>query len=213
MLPLQQQPAGRSAQPSHPTALPATQLAAGQLWLSKGQQAKRDMALSTQLVAIPFVTNSDLQCSLAPATHSRLKFIFPHTLTEVWSVKFLLKHHSSGLSPSLLLQDLLPLCSPQPLAAVHSEDLSSSLRATGTSTAPIHPLPGQSSLPLTPPPPQPCPLLPSTHSFTQQWVTGASGEELWCCSTKAWLLTGICIMHRNFKQTLSWFMDDLSFPD
>lgn len=90
MLPLQQQPAGKSAQPSHPTALPATQLAAGQLWLSEGKQTEKDVVLPTQLAALPFGTNSILQHSLAPGSHSRLKFIVQHTLTEIWSVKI---HH------------------------------------------------------------------------------------------------------------------------
>lgn len=103
MLPLQQQPAGMSAQPPHSTALPATQLAAGHLWLSKGKQAKGEMVLPTQQTAIPFAANSGLQCSLAPTIHSRLKFIALRTLTEICSVKILLKHHSPGLSPSLLL--------------------------------------------------------------------------------------------------------------
>lgn len=77
----------QAAQPSLPSALPVTQLAAGPLWLSEGKQAKKDVFLPTQVAALPFGTNGILQHSLAPLSHSRLRFIVQHTLAEIWSVK------------------------------------------------------------------------------------------------------------------------------
>lgn len=119
VLPHQQQPADRSAQPSHPFAPPATKLAVGQLWLPKGNHTKKDVVLPTQLAAPSFETNSILQHSLAPASHSRPKFTVQHTLTKIWPDKI----HGSVTSPSLLLQDVLPLCGLQHLAAIDSEAL------------------------------------------------------------------------------------------
>lgn len=172
----------QASKAAHPTAFPATWLAAGQLWFSKGKQIKNDVVLPTQMTALHFGTNSIFQQGLAPASHTKLKFIVQHILTDIQSVKDSpnLLNHDSATSWSLLLQDLFCLCSPQPLAAVGSEVLTH----WGSQQLPLPSsvsIPGWPFLHLTGSAPRPCPS-PTLHLQMQPGVVA------WCSRRRAVLV-------------------------